>query len=119
MADLATKIIEEQEDTSMKKLTLKGHPCKSKDELSQEEKQLINAIVRSGFNQLTDLSLYGNPSWFLHKDAWSYLFELIQEQTCLKELNLTNNYLSSETTGLLFSCLLQSECLNTIEKLDL
>ena len=48
-----------------------------------------------------------------------YLFEFIQEQTCLKELYLQYNKLSSEITGQLFSILLQSGCLNTIEELDL
>ena len=84
MADLATKIIEEQEETNMERLTLSELASKSVDEPSQEEKQLINAVVRSGFNQLMNLNLNRNPSWFLHKDASSYLFEFIQEQTCLK-----------------------------------
>ena len=53
----------------METLTLYGLACKSKDEPSQDEKQLINAVVRSGLNQLTFLDLRENPSWFLHKDA--------------------------------------------------
>ena len=53
----------------MERLYLERLATKSVDEPSQEEKQLINAVVRSGFNQLTSLSLDENPSWFLHKDA--------------------------------------------------
>ena len=69
VADLATKIIEEQEETNMEKLRLRGLACNSIDEPSLEEKQLIYAVVRSGLNQLIDLDLRENPSWFLHKDT--------------------------------------------------
>ena len=69
MADLATKIIEEQEESSMEKLTLCYLSSDSVDEPSPEEKQLINAIVRSGFNQLILIDLGLNSCWFLHKDA--------------------------------------------------
>ena len=43
----------------------------------------------------------------------------MQEQTCLKTLWLRFNKLSSETTGQLFSALLQSGSLKTIEELKL
>ena len=42
----------------MEDLTLIGLACTSvDDEPSQEEKQLINALIRSGLNQLTYLEM--------------------------------------------------------------
>ena len=68
----------------MEELTLGELSTSSVAEPSQEEKCLINALVRSGFTQLTSLDLSDNPSWFAHIEASSHLFEFIQEQTCLK-----------------------------------
>ena len=63
----------------MEKLTLSGLSNNSAEQLSQEEKQLINAVVQSGLFELTYLNLGGNPCWFIDDEASSHLFEFVQE----------------------------------------
>ena len=57
ITDLATKIIDEQEQTSMEKLILRGLSSDSDQELYAEEKNLINALMSSGITQLIELDL--------------------------------------------------------------
>ena len=77
VADLATKVIEGQKESSMEKLTLHGLSSKSADEPSMEEMQLINALVSSSLTEMNKLDLSGNPSLFLHEEASTNMFEFI------------------------------------------
>ena len=45
--------------------------------------------------------------------------DFIKQQTCLEQLDLRYNYFSSAATTQIFSSLLESSCINTLEKLNL
>ena len=78
MVDLTTRLIEAQEDTNMKRLTLFKLSSKSVGEPTEEDKNLINALLYSGFTQLTYLGLDNNALWFGHSEMRSYLLDSIR-----------------------------------------
>ena len=81
--ELASRIMEEQEEPVMQELMLNELGSKSTEEPTQDDERLINAVVRSGLTQLNMLRFDNNASWFGHSEMNQYLMEFIQEQTCL------------------------------------
>ena len=61
----------------MEELILHGLGSKLNGELTDEDKLLINAVVRSGLSSLKEVSLSQNDSWFKHSEVCSYLLEFI------------------------------------------
>ena len=53
LVELATQLIEAQEDTNMVKLCLAELSKSSVAEPTEEDMQLINALLNSGFTELT------------------------------------------------------------------
>ena len=80
---------------------------------------MINAIVNSGITSLNNIDLRCNGHWFADSEATTYLFDFIEQQTCLESIDLTNNNFSSATTTQLFTTLLASNSVNTITDLVL
>ena len=78
MVDLTTRLIEAQEDTNMKELYLNKLSSKSVAEPTEEDKQLINALLNSTVTHLAELYLDKNVLWFGHSEMRSYLFDFIQ-----------------------------------------
>ena len=94
---LAAAIIEAQTGNNMTKLDLSILCIKEAEELGEEEKRLVDALLNSSLTQLEALFLQGNTAWFRHDEAREYLIEFIKSQTMLAKLSLYNNDLSSET----------------------
>ena len=84
-----------------------------------QDKELINAIVRSGLTQLRELDLSDNPGWWNNDEASGYLFDFIKEQTCLVGLNLAKNKFCKEMTREVMQFLLESSNMNSIMSLDI
>ena len=103
----------------MIRLQLEGMSSKSDEELNEADQRLINALVQSGFRRIQMLNLGQNPAWFKHSEAQSYMLDFIHQQAFLKKLQLSENNFSSELTFNLFSALMQSMSLKTIEDLNL
>ena len=53
----------------MKNLHLEALGSKSVEEPSNQDKRLINALLQSGMNQLTDLTLKASEPWFSHDES--------------------------------------------------
>ena len=79
LVELTSQLIEAQEGTNMKRLELTGLSRSSVDEPSEEDKHLINALLNSGFTQLTTFRLNGNASWFGNSEIRTHLFSFIQD----------------------------------------
>ena len=79
VVDLAAAILNAQEEIHMLTLTLEELSCTTTDELVEEEKHLINAVVNSGITQLVRLNLNKNVKWFAHIEAQSYLIDFIKQ----------------------------------------
>ena len=101
----------------MERLTISDISSKTDGEPLQEDMRLINAIVNSGITQLIYLNLYGNDSWFANSEAQSYLMDFIKQQTCLKSLDLHQNYFRSAATTQIISLLIESSCIETMNEL--
>ena len=67
--ELASRILEEQDEPMLQDLTLSMLSSKSAEEPTEEDKRLINAVVQSGFNRLTSLHLDDNASWFSNSEV--------------------------------------------------
>ena len=67
--ELASRILEEQDEPMLQDLTLSMLSSKSAEEPAEEDKRLINAVVQSGFNRLTSLHLDDNASWFSNSEV--------------------------------------------------
>ena len=65
------------------------------------------------------LNLGGNAKWFGHCEMRSYLCSFIQDQTCLKTLNLDANFLDSESTREVLSSVVKSGSINTFKTIEL
>ena len=117
VVDFAAKMVESQE--CIEELMLENISTDFVEEPSQEERRLINALLSLNCDKLRYLFLNENPSWFAHNEASSYLFEFIQETTCLLYLEMRDCKMTSEGTGKLFSALLKSESLKIIDFLIL
>ena len=79
MLSITTRILEEQEKLEMQTLGLFDLSGKPDEEPTEEDKLLINAVIRSGLTQLTELFLSGSIAWFANTEIRSYLLEFIQE----------------------------------------
>ena len=85
-----------------------------------EEKHLINALLNNRPTKLTYLNLNWNREWFTRdSEAAGYLLDFIKSQTCLEELSLSWNYLSSTVTEQVFEFLATSSCVTTIKDVDM
>ena len=116
MCDLVAKIFDSQADNQMKRLEIYSFYNKEEMlELADEDKTLIDSIVRSGQTNLTNLHLYKNMTWWGDSEASEHLCTSIQNQTTLKELVLSHNTMSSSLTEQLLSAVLESASLATIE----
>ena len=79
LVELTSRLIEAQEDTNMKDLSLMNLSKVSVDELTEEDMYLLNACLGSPITQLTTLKLSKNAGWFANREAWPILFSFIQE----------------------------------------
>ena len=66
---------------------------------------ILEAILSSNIQSITDLNINENPSWFKHPDTQEdrsgsvdLLVELISKQPGLQHLNLGVNFFSSQAT---------------------
>ena len=99
VCELISRIIDEQRETAMQALSFRGYSSKEEQpELPEADKLLINAIVRSGLTQLTNLTFNQTNAWWSDEEARGYLLDFIREQTCLKRLDLKENKFSAEST---------------------
>ena len=71
--DFATLLIENQTADQMEELNLSYLSITGDDELTKEEKRLVNALLNSNITKLNRLDLVGNPEWFRNEEAASYL----------------------------------------------
>ena len=79
VAELASRLIEAQEDANMKQLTLDNICSKSVDEPVEEDMHLVTSLLNSPITQLTRLSFALNASLFEHSELWTDLLSFIQE----------------------------------------
>ena len=79
MVELTSRLVEAQEDSNMKELSLINLSRMSMDELPNEDRRLIDALLSSPITQLTILDLSNNTCWFAHSESWPVLFSFIQE----------------------------------------
>jgi len=64
------------------------------DELGEEEKRFVDALLHSSLTQLKFLDLSENKAWFKHEESREYLIEFIKRQTKLNTLKLFGNDLN-------------------------
>ena len=58
----------------MQKLVIEDfHNRDEKTELTDEDKILVNSIVRSGFTELNTIGLANNKTWWADSEAQEYL----------------------------------------------
>ena len=80
MCDFASKILDAQADTQMKGLAVDGFTnIDDKQDLKEEDRSLINSIVRSGLTQLVVLSLSDNKTWWGDEEATEHFCEFIKD----------------------------------------
>ena len=79
VAELASRLIEAQEDANMKQLTLDNICSKSVDEPLEEDVHLITSLLNSPITQLTRFSFSLNASLFENSELWTDLLSFIQE----------------------------------------
>ena len=79
LVELTSRLVEAQEGTNMKELALNNLSRMSVDELPEEDRHLIDALLGSAITQLTTLDLSKNTSWFAHCESWPGLVSFIQE----------------------------------------
>jgi len=103
----------------MKQLNFEGLSSKTAEEPTDQDKRLINALIQSGMNQLTEISLPKFAYWFSHAESEQYLLEFIMEQTCLEKLSFGENNFGSATTAQLISFLINSSNIDSIKELFL
>ena len=116
---LTTAIIESQEGSGMEVLCLSILSLPS-NELTDEEKQLIDALVNSQqITLLKRLYFFSNSQWFSHEEAAGYLFDFIKSQTRLEELGLSHNKFSGDVTEELLAWLANSDVTSTIKRVFL
>ena len=72
----------------MWELSLRSLCLKEDDELAEEEKRLVNAMLNSPISHLKELYLEDNPRLFANTEAAGYIVEFIQRQTKLEWLDL-------------------------------
>ena len=76
---MANRLLDEQAEPKLQELYLRGLSSSRSENLMSEDKELINAIVRSGLTQLRELDLSDNSGWWNNDEARSYLFDFIKE----------------------------------------
>ena len=102
----------------MQHLTIRCFATKEKKiVLKDEDRSLINSLVRSNLTQLTWLDLDGNDTWWVDTEATEHLCNFIQDQTKLKKIKLSYNYMSSSVTEQVLSALLESGSIDTIQEI--
>ena len=79
MAQLASRLIEAQEDANMKHLALDNICSKSVDEPVEEDVHLVTSLLNSPITQLTSLSFSHNANLFEHSELRTDLLNFIQE----------------------------------------
>ena len=79
VAELASRLIEAQEDANMQKLFLDNICSVSVDEPAEEDVHLITTLLNSPITQLAEFSLSNNAGLFEHSELWTDLLSFIQE----------------------------------------
>ena len=62
----------------MTTLNLERLSIEEAEELGEEEKRLVDALLNSSLTQFKNLSLWGNAAWFGHDEAREYLIDFIK-----------------------------------------
>ena len=100
----------------MEHLRLHGICLRGTEELSEEEKSLLNVISNSSLNMLRLLYLDSSMEWFKNSEFKDTLLDFIKNQTRLQVLNMNDCFLSCDLTESLLATLAESESVNTIKK---
>ena len=88
-------------------------------EFLQDDQNLITSLSNSGQNRLTKLYLYKCPNWWTVESAARKLTSFIQGQERLTHLYLYENKFSDAVTAQLFSALSNSQCIGTIQYVNM
>ena len=77
--DFFARVFEAQEDDKMQRLKVDCFGSAKSDDLKDEDKRFINAIVNAGLTKLWGLSFRRSASYWGHAEAQSHLLGFLQD----------------------------------------